>query len=642
MPGAPTLYARVILDSPLPQLDHPFDYAVPERLRGEIRVGQKVIVPLRSGKRRCDAWVIDLVDESEFGSKAADVESIVSPVEILPSALYELARSIADRQAGSAVDVLRLAIPARYVRAESAFLALDRVVAPAHVPAREPSADKSYVQHAGGVSQLTTGQWVPRWVTAFVERAAAQLDLSLSTVCVVPDFRDIEHLMSAVTAAGLSEHTVRLDAGISGQERWVNYLRIVSGESLIVVGNRSSVYAPVAHLGLIQIWDDANDSFHEPLAPYAHPRDVALVRQSHTGCSLVFSSLVPSPAVARLVSLGFLKHDAESRRPLKIIPTDSMAQDSGSARIPPAVFTQGRAAISEGSVLVQVAKPGYASTLRCASCRSRAACTHCAGPLRQAKQQGPVSCRWCGRISTQFSCGSCHGHTLAPGASGGEKIAEELGRAFPGVRVLPVDASADVIVVEGKTLVIATPGTEPVAAGGYAAVFVLDGELARGREDIDADVDALNQWMSAAALARDNATVYVSGTGPVLGRVIATGDAMNFVTSELSSREALALPPATRVAVITATPQVLESVRATLEALPHRSVLGPVGLDADTARLILTFDYRDGAAVATALRALIVTTATVPRKPTPATAPTAKPRVSRLSVRMDDAWLTLN
>ena len=640
MPGAPALFARVILDSPLPQLDHPFDYAVPERLRADIRVGQKVVVPLRSGKRRCDAWIIDLVDTSEFGAQAADVESIVSPVEMLPASLYRLARTVADRQAGSAVDVLRLAIPSRYVRAETAFLAEDRSAHAA--PWQDPAADKRYVQHSGGVSQLTTGEWVPRWVTTFVERAAEQLTSSYSTLCVVPDFRDIEYLMRAIAAAELSDRTVRLDAGISGQQRWVNYLRIVSGEPLIVVGNRSSVYAPATHLGLIQIWDDSNDSFHEPLAPYAHPRDVALVRQSLSGCSLVIESLVPSAAVARLVGLGFLQHVAEPKRSLTIIPTDSMTNDSASARIPPVVFTHGRAAIAEGPVLVQVAKPGYASTLRCASCRARAACTHCAGPLRQTKQQGPASCRWCGRISTDFTCGSCHGHTLAPAAAGGAKIADELGRAFPGARVVAVDANADVTEVEGKTLVIATPGTEPVAAGGYAAVFVLDGELARIREDLDTDVDALNQWMSAAALARDSATVYVSGTGPVLGRVVATGESMAFVTSELSSREALALPPATRVAAITASPQVLDSVRATIEALPHRSLLGPVALDADTARIILTFDYRDGAAVATALRALIVTTATVPRKPNPATGPAAKPRVSRLNVRMDDAWLTLN
>ena len=640
MQSAPTLYARVILDSPLPQLDHPFDYAVPARLRGDIRVGQKIVVPLRSGKRRCDAWIIDLVNESEFGAKAADVESIVSPVEMLPSSLYVLARSVADRQAGSAVDVLRLAIPSRYVRAETVFLAEAQ---PAHdAPTQEPTPVKQYVQNCGGVTELTSGGWVPRWAISFVERAAEQLNASYSTVCVVPDFRDLDYVTRAIAAAGLSDRAVRLDSGISGQQRWVNYLRIVSGESLIVVGNRSSVYAPVAHLGLIQVWDDANDSFHEPLAPYAHPRDVALVRQSLSGCSLVFESHVPSPAVARLVGLGFLTHVAEPERSLTVIPTDVMTHEASSARIPPVVFTQGRAAVLEGPVLVQVAKPGYASTLRCASCRARAACIHCAGPLSQAKQQGPVSCRWCGRISTNFSCGSCHGHVLAPAAAGGAKIADELGRAFPGARVLAVDANTEVTEVTGKTLVIATPGTEPVAADGYAAVFVLDGELARGREDLDTDVDALNQWMSAAALARDGSTVYVSGTGPALGRVVATGDVMSFVATELSSRETLALPPATRVAVITASPQVLDGVRHTIEALPHRSLLGPVALDSDTARIILTFDYRDGATVATALRALIVTTATVPRKPTLATAPAANPRVSRLSVRMDDAWLTLN
>lgn len=640
MQSAPTLFARVILDSPLPQLDHPFDYSVPERLRDAIQPGQKVVVPLRSGKRRCDAWVIDVVSESEFGANAADVESIISPVTMIPAKLYTLARAVADRQAGSVVDVLRLAIPSRYVRAEAAYLAQEPQIQPS--PAHVAAADKKYIQHAGGVVQLSTGEWVPRWAISFVERAAEQLSASLSTVCVVPDFRDIDYIMKCIAAAGLSDRTVRLDAGISGQERWVNYLRVVGGEPLIVVGNRSSVYAPVGHLGLIQIWDDANDSFNEPLAPYAHPRDVALVRQSLEQCSLAFASSVPSPAVARLVALGFLERSADPARPVKMVPTDAMTHDNAPARIPPVVFTHGRTAIDNGPVLVQVAKPGYASTLRCAACRTRAACSSCAGPLRQVRQQGPVSCRWCGRISTHFDCASCHSSTLAPAAAGGGKIAEDLGRAFPGARVLAVDGTSDVTQVEGKTLVIATPGTEPIAAGGYAAVFILDGEQARGREDLDTDVDALSQWMNAAALARDEATVYVSGTGSALGRVIATGDTLAFVTAELSAREALCLPPATRVAVVTASPEMLDEVRSTIEALPHRTILGPVALDADTARLILFFDYRDGVTVATGLRALIVTTASVPRKPVAPTSSSTKPRVSRLSVRMDDAWLTLN
>ena len=48
--------ARVLVDSPLPQLDQLFDYRVPERLAGQVVAGMRVRVPLRSGGRiaECD------------------------------------------------------------------------------------------------------------------------------------------------------------------------------------------------------------------------------------------------------------------------------------------------------------------------------------------------------------------------------------------------------------------------------------------------------------------------------------------------------------------------------------------------------------------------------------------------------------
>src|SRR5699024_10408207 len=55
----------------------------------------------------------------------ADIETVVSSAAVMPSRLHRLARAVADRQAGSAIDVLRLVIPRRMVRAERTWLAAD-------------------------------------------------------------------------------------------------------------------------------------------------------------------------------------------------------------------------------------------------------------------------------------------------------------------------------------------------------------------------------------------------------------------------------------------------------------------------------------------------------------------------------------
>ncbi|MGB4137707.1 MAG: primosomal protein N', partial [Microbacterium sp.] len=109
--------ARVLIDSPLPQLDRLFDYALPADL-GDVRCGVRVKVPLRTAGRVVDGYIVELGTEQDAARTLSTVEQVVSDVEVLPDRLYRLARRAADRAAGSASDVLRLAVPKRQVRVE--------------------------------------------------------------------------------------------------------------------------------------------------------------------------------------------------------------------------------------------------------------------------------------------------------------------------------------------------------------------------------------------------------------------------------------------------------------------------------------------------------------------------------------------
>ncbi len=113
----------MLIDSPLPQLDHLFDYRVPDALIGQVRAGMRVRVPLRvarshrgrvRGRDRGD-------DRGPWG--LSELEALVSAQPVLTAEVFALARAVADRSAGNASDVLRLAIPKRYVREEKAWLA---------------------------------------------------------------------------------------------------------------------------------------------------------------------------------------------------------------------------------------------------------------------------------------------------------------------------------------------------------------------------------------------------------------------------------------------------------------------------------------------------------------------------------------
>ncbi|MBD5382044.1 MAG: primosomal protein N', partial [Clavibacter sp.] len=121
--GARPPVVRVMVDSPLPQLDRLFDYAVPEPLRATCVPGVRVRVPLRSAGRVADGYVIEVGDGRGYDGALSEVEQVVSPLPVLRPEIWTLAREVADRQAGTASDVIRLAVPPRQVRVEKAHLA---------------------------------------------------------------------------------------------------------------------------------------------------------------------------------------------------------------------------------------------------------------------------------------------------------------------------------------------------------------------------------------------------------------------------------------------------------------------------------------------------------------------------------------
>src|SRR5690606_29979315 len=102
-------------------------------------------------------------------------------------------------------------------------------------------------------------------------------------------------------------------------------------------------------------------------------------------------------------------------------------------------WREARAALEQGPVLVQVARPGYAPTLACESCGIAVRCRRCEGPIGFRTARGAAACAWCGAVHTDSTCEHCGSSRLRQRGQGSTRTAEELGRAFAGVRVVVSD-----------------------------------------------------------------------------------------------------------------------------------------------------------------------------------------------------------
>lgn len=643
--------ARVLVDSPLPQLDRLLDYRIPDTVEGVVP-GVRVSVPLRAASRVAEGFVVELTDEQDFPGPLSDILALISPVPVLRPEVWALARAVADRAAGSASDVLRLAIPTRQVRVEKAWL--NRAGEPERAPITPPAlrgyrpdeleaavsaAERIALGVAPGVAQLGAahpgvahvgddqvadaqdldGAWVGRWAITLASLAARVVAEGRSAILVAPDYRDQEQLAAVLATLLPAEAVVRLDARQSNPDRYRGLLRALGPHPVVLLGNRSVVYAPAASLGLIAVWNDGDPLLGEPLAPYVHARDAALIRQEQQGGALVFAGHTRTTEVERLVEVGYLRQTGLARpRHARVIPTANIAaQDrlAAQARIPSIAWREATAAAKLGPVLVQVARPGYAPGMRCVDCGESARCRVCGGPLHQKRQGGILSCSWCGAPEASWRCQNCQSTRIRPAGAGATRTAEELGRAFPGVRIIVADGERSIQALDARpAIVVATRGAEPIAAGGYRAVLLLDGERMVARESLRVGEDCLRWWSDAAALAADDAPVVLVGVGGALASALVTGRQADYARAELVDRRSLRFPPAVRVATITGT---ADAVGAALQALP--AGVDPVGAtEADGAtRAIVRFDYGLGAAVAQALRSEVIRQATARRKPIP-------------------------
>nr|WP_253830558.1 primosomal protein N' [Prauserella aidingensis] len=434
------------------------------------------------------------------------------------------------------------------------------------------------------------------WPRRLAELAATVAAAGRGAVLVVPDHRDVTRLAAACAELAGPDAVAALSADLGPAERYRRWLAVKRGAVRIVVGTRAGMFAPAADPALYVVWDDGDDLHVDPHMPYPQVRDVLMLRAHTDRASLLVAGFARTAEAQLLLESGWAqplvapREQLRSRAP-RVTPTGEdfdVARDEAAhaARLPAVAFEAARAGLKAGApVLVQVPRRGYVPGLACAQCRTRARCRHCAGPLALpgGGEAGSPRCRWCGVTDAAFRCSACGSVRLRAVVVGSKRTAEELGRAFAGA---PVRTSGGGEVLDtvpaAPAIVVATPGAEPVADGGYGAALLLDGWALLGRQDLRASEEALRRWMAAAALVRpatDGGRVIVGAeAGVPVVQALVRWDPGWLAASELAERRELGFPPAVRMASLDGSPEAVAAALDELAPPDSAEILGPVPL----------------------------------------------------------------
>ena len=239
-----------------------------------------------------------------------------------------------------------------------------------------------------------------------------------------------------------------MHSGLSNGEKYDEWRKIETGEARVVVGARSSVFAPIKNLGLIVIDEEHETTYKQSDTPRYHARDIAIWRAEYHNCPVVLGSATPSLESRARASKGVYTlielNNRVNKRPLPKVQIIDMREEmrTGNSTLfsnPLKDAIEDRLAKGEQSVLM-LNRRGYSSFVMCRDCGFVLQCPNCDISQTLHMDTQTMKCHYCGhQEGIPNTCSSCHGHRIRYFGTGTQKVQEELEALFPEAKILRMD-----------------------------------------------------------------------------------------------------------------------------------------------------------------------------------------------------------
>ncbi len=419
----------------------------------------------------------------------------------------------------------------------------------------------------------------------------------------------------ALTAPWLARFAARFGCApvswhsdLRGSERRRAWRAVANGTARVVVGARSALFLPYADLRLIVVDEAHESSFKQDEGVQYHARDVAVMRAQIDGIAVVLATATPAietrvqVARGRYTELKLPTRFGGAQLPrVETIDLRTNPPPRGNWLSPPLVHALRETFVAGEQSLLFLNRRGYAPLTLCRSCGERIECPQCTAWLVEHRLTGRLQCHHCGySVPVPRLCPACGAaDSLVPCGPGVERVAEEVARRLPDLRVAlvtsdtifsPARAAALVSSVEAREVDLLI-GTQLVTKGYHfpdlTLVGVVDADLGLAGGDLRAGERTFQQIAQVSGRAGRGAKpgrVLLQTHQPEarIMRALVEYDAEGFYAAETDARRDLGLPPFGRLAGIVVSGEDDTAVTATARALGRSApqaeglaVLGP-------------------------------------------------------------------
>jgi primosomal protein N' (replication factor Y) len=578
-------YADIIIDISQSNVDRPFRYRIPEELEGKLRIGDAVKVPFGQGNRTRMGYVIGLADEPNW-----DIDKIKDIIEVsehslsVESKLIQLALWIKETYGSTMIAALRTVMPVKErVRERKTQIDILESV-PEFSPIGELEEQQQEVvddfirdldKESSGLNneEVTSQTYLLHGVTGsgktevYIRMAEEVIKRGQDVIVLVPEIA-LTYQTVARFSSYFRDSICILNSQLSKGEKYREFMKARDGETHIMIGPRSALFAPFKNLGLIIIDEEHDTSYKSEMTPKYHARETAIARAKIDGAKVVLGSATPSVETYHKAFEGEYKlYTLDKRVAGAVLPEINIVDLREELRmgnrsiISQLLYDRLKEAFENGQqAMLFINRRGFNTFVSCRSCGEVIKCPNCDVSLSLHGSK-KLMCHYCGYTTEMPSaCPSCKSKLIGGYGTGTEKLEAEVKRLFPDIRTIRMDrdttmakGSHGAIIKtfrEGKADCLI--GTQMIVKGhDFPKVTVVGNVLAdlslfdSDYESAERTFDLLVQASGRAGRADLPGTVVIQTYQPENYAIVAAAaqDYKAFYDYEINYRKLLRFPP---------------------------------------------------------------------------------------------------
>ncbi len=547
------LYAKVVVGLPV---EGPFDYSVPLGFSRAIKEGMRAWIQFRT--KKLVGYVVRLSKETNR-ENLKPILDLIDGSPILDKNMLLLTKELSDYYGCSWGEAIETALPEGLRKGKP----LPYNIGKPSVCAPNPDAPASKETYPDALNNetLLIHDWdrAARW-DIYVNEIKAALANNKSVIILLADKSSIIKTRKIIEAR--IGHTPGVLYRKQSHEL-TEWLNVKEGKFDIVIGTRSSIFAPVDNLGLMIVDEEQDAAYKQDQMPHYHAREAAFMRMNIEKAKLILASTLPSLESFYLgkqnkVSFGApVKYISLPRRrdipEVKIIDMHQVPQNFKQRNIILSKYLEDsifHALNLKGKILLFLNRKGFATFASCRHCGEVLKCPRCNINLVYHFKDNILNCHHCNyKMQAPSICPSCNSGYIRYLGIGTEKVESELARLFPAAKVNRLDAIKE-LEIQDADIFISTKSIIKETSYNFDLIGILSIDSSLNRIDFRSTEKTFGLLTGLMCLTDKKVVIQTNLPKHYCFRAIENKDANIFYEEELRYRRELKFPPFKHLAIV--------------------------------------------------------------------------------------------